>query len=111
MNVKQWMKANSDMDRPWVSKAKCGWLLGLSWISDTTPQESELAHMRAVCDGCPVRTRCAAWATNANNGRGVDGGFYAGVWIPWATESDGIRVVRSRARRRLRELAGLVDSE
>lgn len=98
------------MDRPWVREARCGWLLELSWISDARPTDDELDTMQRICDACPVRIACAQFATTANNGRGVDGGFYAGIWIPWAnsTETEATRLVRSRGRRKLRQIASLL---
>ena len=41
--------------------------------------------MATVCLECPVLSQCAAYALKGHNGNGVDGGFYAGVYIPWPT--------------------------
>ena len=39
--------------------------------------------MRALCNSCPGQTKCALFALEANYGHGIDGGFYAGVYMPW----------------------------
>lgn len=62
--------------------------------------------MQTICGNCPVRQRCANYAVSSNGGRGVDGGFYAGLWLPWKThgESADIRLMRSTNRRRLKSM-------
>lgn len=50
--------------------------------------------MSAICSGCPVLVRCARHAVEGKNG-----GFYAGVWLPWWNSSaDGARNSRERHR-------------
>lgn len=108
MDLAQWAKTNANMDRPWATEARCGWFLDLPWISDTTPLPEDVEAMRAICESCPVRSKCARFATASENNRGVAGGFYAGVWVPWvnnASETENTRLIRTRARATLRELA------
>jgi len=67
----------------WTEYAACVFHVDLPWTSDQRPAEVHRAAMAAVCAQCPVLTRCAAYALEGHNGRGVEGGFYAGVWVPW----------------------------
>lgn len=62
--------------------------------------------MGLICGECEVITMCARYALNGNKGRGVDGGFYAGVWLPWVLASDtaSAKSMRARSRRQLRSL-------
>lgn len=98
------------MSRPWVAEAPCGWRLDLPWVSDSRPTDIEQTIMASLCAECPVRLRCAAYAVHSNNNRGVDGGFYAGIWIPWAYSSDtvAVRANRMAGRNALKELAALL---
>lgn len=75
------------------------------------PGQLDLNQMNLICSECPVRTACAKDALQCNNGSGVDGGFYAGVWVPWKsdTESDRARYNRTTARRHLKHAAGLAS--
>lgn len=61
--------------------------------------------MAVVCAACPVIKECAAWAVTS----GVDGGFYAGYWIPWSSQAESLDVkhIRAWARRRLKDVAGI----
>lgn len=86
---------------PWVGKRCPG------TERDLAPDPQECAAMSAVCDLCPIQINCAEFAlTSGVNGRGVDGGFYAGVWIPWPADyGHRKRTDRSMdARRQLRNL-------
>jgi hypothetical protein len=71
-----------------------------------------MVAMADICEECPVRLHCANYAVNTNNGRGVDGGFYAGHWIPWKNhgESEDTRYIRYKSRRNLRNLIGLLQA-
>jgi hypothetical protein len=78
----------------------------LPWTSDATPRPPMLQHMRDICGGCPVLLKCADRALHGNNGRGTDGGMYAGVWLPWFTRNDNAtkKLERRQAIRTLRML-------
>lgn len=52
----------------------------LPWTVEDRPREHELL-MRDVCLGCRVRFDCAEYALDRN--APAQGGFYAGMWIPW----------------------------
>lgn len=69
----------------------------LPWTPDVTPEPGEQAQMAAVCADCPVLIRCAQLALKQ------DGGFYAGIWMPWSLTSS-VRIADERrvARRHLR---------
>ena len=109
-SVSMWLKENAEMSRAWVIEAECGWHQHLPWISDNRPDDECMREMREICQGCPVRGMCASFAVKSGNGSGVDGGFYAGYWIPWKypSESDTARTSRAWARRRLKNLADLL---
>ena len=55
-----------------------------------------MAEMASVCEGCPVFAQCALYALKA------DGGFYAGVWLPWKHSTGNSQLLRTRARKALR---------
>ena len=83
----------------WRQRAACKGLSGMPWTADVTPKESEQAAMRSVCDNCPVLLECALHAHE----RREEGGFWAGVWLPWRTGADSNAVYRwQRARAILR---------
>lgn len=71
------------LNQSWTERAACVFHVDLPWTGDHRPPEAHRAAMAAVCAGCPVLTKCAAYALEGYNGRGVEGGFYAGVWVPW----------------------------
>lgn len=82
------------------SGAKCVERRDLPWTSDTTPLPEQATEMASVCHTCPVLTQCALYAL-----KGADGGFYAGVWIPWDhTTSPTLRLTRRQARTTLRHM-------
>lgn len=104
MNISQWFN-QGEQDRTWKKLAVCCQRLDLPWVDDQPPRPDQYAEMYAICVGsCPVLSRCASYAAETNNGYGVDGGFYAGVWIPWRNPTGGstARSRRSRAWRGLR---------
>lgn len=86
---------------PWMKQGPCGRKPHYPWTDDLRPDPTLVRSMAAVCQECPVLRVCADFAVNANNGAGVDGGFYAGVWIPWQS-SDPLN--RHREGRRLARL-------
>lgn len=87
----------------WTERAACVIHVDLPWTSDHRPSEARRTAMAAVCAQCPVLTKCAAYALKGHNGRGVEGGFYAGVWVPWP--SDYTRTDRKAAQRILAQAA------
>lgn len=107
MSISQWYAENALLNVAWSPLASCGAALHLPWTDDARPGMREMAEMAAVCGGCPVFQRCAHYALSTNNGRGVEGGFYAGHWIPWgySTESNDTKDMRRRARLELRRIA------
>lgn len=83
------------LDPRWDEYAQCKNHPSLPWVGkrrpeterDVAPNDQECTAMAAVCSLCPIRMRCAEFAlTGGRNNRGVDGGFYAGVWIPWPAD-------------------------
>lgn len=100
------------LGQPWIDHALCKEHQHLPWAGkksrtlddrEAEPTKEECAKMSAICDDCPVRLGfCAPYALTGHKGRGVDGGFYAGVWIPWVIDSHRDRSDRSIAR--IREL-------
>lgn len=68
------------------------------------PGIADLRRMAAVCEQCPVIGQCANYALRGNDGRGVGGGFYAGVWLPWSYYGEQ-KHLRATARRQLRRTA------
>lgn len=59
--------------------------------------------MKAVCADCPMFAQCASFGAS---GSGVDGGFFAGMWLPWSSQSPDSKQIRSAVRRQLKVLAG-----
>jgi hypothetical protein len=76
----------------------------LPWTAEPPIDDRDIAAMEAVCNRCPVIGECAFEALNANRGRGVTGGFYAGVWLPWVNRNSvmSTKVERQRKREVLR---------
>jgi hypothetical protein len=68
---------------------------------------SELQAMSLICSECPVLANCAGFGAA---GRGVDGGFFAGMWLPWSSASADSKQIRSMVRRRLKMLSKTVDA-
>lgn len=105
--ISQWFRSNSLLSPSWASRGPCGLdRPDLPWVEDGWPTPEERMQMATVCASCPVITQCAQYAVYANGGRGIDGGFYAGVWLPWSysTESEDTKLMRTQARRRLKKL-------
>lgn len=79
--------------------AKCTAHPRLPWTSDITPTRSEIGAMAAVCTDCPVLMDCARHALTEANG-----GFYAGIWMPWDKSSSvTLLLTRRQARNALRD--------
>jgi hypothetical protein len=88
----------------WRRDAPCGWRLDLPWTgidvgvdNPVRPGFTALIEMRAICSSCPVSAKCAYEAVHGEvDGKGADGGFYSGSWIPWKGQQN--RTLRRRAR-------------
>lgn len=101
MQISQWFK-DFDQDRSWDTKAECQYRLDLPWIADEAPGVEHYGQMYDVCMACPVLAQCADHALRGNGGRGVEGGFYAGVWIPWSAHNGDRNSTRNQFRRSAR---------
>lgn len=80
------------LDLGWRSLALCRERQDLPWTPDVLPDAVSLWEMRALCESCPVRGRCADY------GLTQPGGFYAGVWTPWKDGSARVEVQERSAR-------------
>lgn len=86
-------------DQSWRRRARCRIFYGLPWTADEEPAPEDLAMMAGVCAGCPVQSECGRDLLAHEE----QGGFWAGVWVPWYNYESGVRRVRwERARARLR---------
>src|SRR5882672_2699999 len=90
-------------DQPWTHTAACRGRSDLPWTSDARPAMSDLQNMSLICSSCPVIVKCASFGAT---GRGVDGGFFAGLWLPWSSQSADVKQIRGAVRRQLNVLAG-----
>lgn len=81
----------------WDEKAQCARRRDLPWAGDYAPPAGQLAEMEAICVGCPVQRECASSGLD-----GANGGFYAGIWLPWPTEYRKAKEERRVAMVRLR---------
>lgn len=63
----------------WMRRAACADTPQLAWIGPKrghTIPPAELERMAGICDTCPVRAACAAFADET----GATAGFWAGKW-------------------------------
>jgi hypothetical protein len=81
----------------WMVAAECQWHPDLPWTDDLPPDMSSHQTMNTVCAACPVIVECSRHALDA-----AQGGFFAGVWLPWNDGGDKNRRVRFRARSALK---------
>lgn len=104
----QWFQLYSDDERRRNEHALCAKPENrlLPWTGEPPIHEREINAMTQICHQCPVQRECASIALGSNRGRGVDGGFYAGVWLPWVTRNSviSVKVERTRKREVLRRL-------
>jgi hypothetical protein len=70
------------------------------WTAERRPEIDATERMAAICSGCPVRLRCAAYALDSR----AESGFYAGVWVPPAKCGNRPSTGWRRARQWLRVL-------
>lgn len=95
------------LDLDWRGRASCRDRMDLPWTPEEAPASVFLVQMRVLCEGCPVRRRCADY------GLSQPGGFYGGVWVPWAKDgarpgdegSQGSRLAARNALRWVRDSA------
>ncbi len=75
-------------DTEWMTRAACrlnpNWTATVNYFGinnreiETVPDRRVLARLAVVCASCPVTTECADYALR----RKMEGGMYAGVWVP-----------------------------
>ena len=65
------------MNSDWMNAAACA-TGDTDWTGDKPPRPTIMARLAQVCDGCPVAAQCAGHALDQQ----VQGGMYAGVWVP-----------------------------
>src|SRR5436853_7661944 len=95
------------LDLDWRRRSMCRNRLDLPWTPELKPDVVSLIEMRTLCHACPVIRECAEY------GLTQPGGFYAGVWQPWAKEgaskddegSQGSRLSARNALRQVRDSA------
>lgn len=86
--------------------AACRGRADLGWIEEGPPSRQEFEAMREVCWGCPVRRACAEFVLDPDSG--VQGGMYAGVWVPWRGQNEDRAATRGHTRGR-HEIKALMD--
>jgi hypothetical protein len=106
LRISQWFRELQQ--RPWIVDAECGSRQDLPWIADQRPNHADYAAMYDVCNQCPVVRECARYALETH----IGGGFYAGVWLPWASpnESRETKTLRQYAREALRATLRNIDA-
>lgn len=105
MTITQWFRHHDPDTTAWDTRAACKHpiLRGLPWTPDEKPGDAQLEQMQRVCrEECPVLRGCAAFALKSGAGeQGVEGGFYAGIWIPWRRLQPTADHTAARQRARL----------
>jgi hypothetical protein len=75
--IPQWRPAGSPppagLER-WFHRAACAGQPG-DWFADWTIQD--VSREKAICEGCPVREECLAYALDAGEPHGIWGGLTA----------------------------------
>jgi hypothetical protein len=94
--VSGWHRERQSSDH-WDEKAQCAARRDLPWAGDNAPAAPQHLEMHGICSTCPVKLQCALSGTE-----GANGGFYAGVWLPWPTEYKKGKDERRSALARLR---------
>lgn len=98
---RSWGLRNTLSMQNWRLHADCRQHPDLPWTADTAPHYDDAALMTAICAACPVWRECAEHLLSAKN----QGGFWAGVWIPWVMSYEPDRkkhMLRDHARAILR---------
>lgn len=85
----------------WRDRAECRTASYLPWTANARPEPHEIEMMRTVCEDCPVLVKCTEQVLSEPE----QGGFWAGVWLPWKTsrsDEEARGFPRKRARAILR---------
>ena len=94
----QWARSLTRQSRSWDMDANCAGRHDLPWTSEEIPPMDSMVEMGIICRGCTVLVDCARYALTSSNGNGVEGGFYAGVWVPWVSrESSEAKIGRKQS--------------
>jgi hypothetical protein len=80
-----------------MQDAECQHHQDLPWTHDVIPDMDSFRMMDDVCSSCPVILECSRHALTH-----AQGGFFAGVWLPWNGEKRN--KVRFRARSALKSV-------
>lgn len=83
----------------WMEDAQCQYHRDLPWTHDLMPDEYSVQIMSDVCASCPVILQCSRHALAE-----AQGGFFAGVWLPWSNHGERKNRVRFRARSALKSV-------
>lgn len=86
-----------DLLSAWMADAECRRHPELPWTDDLIPDMDSHQSMYAICSSCPVIAECSRHALD-----NAQGGFFAGVWLPWNDGGKKNRKVRFRARSALK---------
>jgi len=81
----------------WMEDAECRRHPQLPWTDDLMPDMASHHFMSSICSACPVIVECSRHALD-----NAEGGFFAGVWLPWSDGGKKNRKVRFRARSALK---------
>lgn len=100
-------RLDEPLELDWRKRVACRNRLDLPWTPESRPDVVAIIEMRALCANCPVIRECAEY------GLTQPGGFYAGVWQPWAKEGarrdeeggQGNRLSARNALRKVRDSA------
>lgn len=69
------------------------------WTPKRAPVRGVRVHLERMCQRCPVRSACAAWAVQTE----AECGMYAGVWVPnqgdagWGPAMEQLRGISAEA--------------
>lgn len=83
----------------WMQDAECQHHQDLPWTDDLMPDEHSFRMMSDVCSSCPVIIQCSRHALAE-----AQGGFFAGVWLPWGEHGERKNRMRFRARSALKSV-------
>lgn len=108
LNLSGWFNT---ADEAWKHDAACVEHPQLPWTGDVQPIPEFHREMQLICEECPVLLRCAKHALGSKRAHGADGGFYAGVWLPWIAPqaSRSTREMRNHSRAVLRRMLRLSE--
>lgn len=81
-------------DLDWMDDAACGDDQSLPWTSDLPPDPETIDEMAVICSHCPVADPCGRRGLADQ----LDGGMYAGIWVPMRPRSRGPSTARGTRR-------------